>query len=80
LPPVRQSNPRDLEVAPARLAPIMDAVGAASSRDWICGTEVCSAKASRRGVIAALIVKTDARPLGGDVVESPASLALPKET
>jgi hypothetical protein len=36
----------------------------------MCGREVCFAKASRHGVIAALIVKTEGRPLGGDVVES----------
>ena len=32
--------------------------------------EVCSAKASRRGVVAALIAESEARPLGGAVVES----------
>jgi len=31
------------------------------------GREVCFAKASRQGVIAALIVETEARPLDGDV-------------
>jgi hypothetical protein len=32
--------------------------------------EVCSAKASRQGVIAALIVESEATPPGGVVVES----------
>jgi hypothetical protein len=32
--------------------------------------EVCFAKASRQGVIAALIVESEATPLGGVVVES----------
>ena len=44
----------------------------------ICGREVCFAKASRQGVIAALIVETEAGPLGGDVVESPGSFSLTK--
>jgi len=48
-----------------------NAVGAAFSRDERAGgREVCSAKASRRGVIAALIVEREARSLSGVVVES----------
>jgi hypothetical protein len=91
---MRQNDPRDLEGAQAHLAPIVNAVGAASPRlapddklgkggtgqprlDMRQGGLLC-AKASRRGVIAALIVKTETRPLSEDVVESPGSLSLPK--
>jgi hypothetical protein len=50
--------------------------GQASREGMIYGREVCFPKASRQGVIAALIAETDAGPLGGDVVESPGSFSL----
>jgi hypothetical protein len=40
----------------------------------IYGREICSAKALRQGVIAALIVESEAGPLGGVEVESPGGL------
>jgi hypothetical protein len=42
------------------------------------GRVVRSAKTSRHGVIAPLIVEKEARPSGGDVVESPGNLSLTK--
>ena len=51
-----------------------------ASRDGtMYGREVCFAKASRQGVIAALIVETEARPLDGDVGASLGSFSLTKE-